>query len=204
MRPLLLPACFAVLLHASFLLTGFVHAPVRYSVIAADQSVELALVAGKSGARAQKAAVAEAAPAANPEPATEQSAATEEILAPIQKQTGPPQQIPSEGMRGEDDFNQAASIGASGGAGGAMGNKPPRYPKAARKLGYEGIVTLLVFVDAAGQAQDVAVQASSGYAMLDEAAVKAIRQWRFEPARRFGMAVEGSVLVPIVFDLEEK
>ncbi len=200
----MLPACFAVLLHASILLTGFVHAPVRYSVIAADQSVELALVAGKHGARAPKAAVAEAAPVVDPTPAVEQSPAAGEILALIQKQTGPPQQIPSEGMTGQDDLNQAASIGASGALGGAMGNKPPRYPKAARKLGYEGLVTLLVSVDAAGQVQDVTVQTSSGYSMLDEAALKAIRQWHFEPARRFGIAVEGTLLVPVVFDLEEK
>ena len=42
---------------------------------------------------------------------------------------------------------------------------------------------------------------SSGTPSLDEAALAAVRQWRFTPARRNGEAAEDVVLVPVSFTL---
>ena len=81
-------------------------------------------------------------------------------------------------------------------------NPAPAYPAMARRNGEEGRVQLSVRVSAQGRAEQVEVRHSSGYARLDEAALSTVRQWRFVPARRGEEAVAASVLVPIVFRLE--
>ena len=82
-------------------------------------------------------------------------------------------------------------------------NPAPPYPPQSRRLGEEGKVILRVFVTADGNAQEVEVKTSSGSSRLDESARKTVRQWKFVPAKRGGVAVESWVLVPIVFKLEE-
>ena len=81
-------------------------------------------------------------------------------------------------------------------------NPAPAYPAMARRNGEEGRVQISVRVSAQGRAEQVEVRHSSGYARLDEAALATVRQWRFVPARRGEEAVAASVLVPIVFRLE--
>jgi protein TonB len=80
-------------------------------------------------------------------------------------------------------------------------NPPPQYPAESRKLGEEGVVLLKVSVTAAGRAADVQLQRSSGYARLDEAALKAVRRWEFKPARVGLTAVACAVEVPVRFGL---
>ena len=65
----------------------------------------------------------------------------------------------------------------------------PLYPSQARRMGWEGTVGLQVLVDIAGNAAKVTVVAGSGYAVLDESAVDAVRRWRFAPARESGRPV---------------
>lgn len=86
---------------------------------------------------------------------------------------------------------------------GSAANPLPRYPTAARRRGVEGTVTLAVRVSADGLPRAVEVARSSGSALLDEAALEAVRRWRFRPARRGAEAVEGRVNVPITFRLVE-
>lgn len=82
-------------------------------------------------------------------------------------------------------------------------NPPPRYPLAARRNGEQGTVTLRVLVDREGMLASVAIEKTSGFALLDNAAREAVRAWRFAPARRGNQAVEAWVLVPVVFRLED-
>jgi protein TonB len=77
----------------------------------------------------------------------------------------------------------------------------PRWPRAAWLAGAEGRVVLRVVVDAAGRAKIVEVEETSGRADFDDAALTAVRQWRFSPARRLGAPVEHAVLVPVRFSL---
>jgi protein TonB len=84
----------------------------------------------------------------------------------------------------------------------AAGNAPPDYPAEARERGWQGRVVLRVEVSAAGLPLDVRISASSGYAMLDQAAWRAVRSWRFVPALRGGVPVTGAVDVPVQFRLE--
>ena len=81
-------------------------------------------------------------------------------------------------------------------------NAPPPYPLIARRKGVEGTVRLKVFVTRDGRPAQVQLDQSSGSPLLDEAALDAVRNWRFVPARRGQDAIESWVLVPIVFELK--
>jgi protein TonB len=81
-------------------------------------------------------------------------------------------------------------------------NPPPAYPAAARRNGIQGTVMLRVEVARDGLPARVEVQKGSGSAHLDNAALEAVKAWRFTPARRGTEAVEGVVTFPIVFRLE--
>lgn len=82
-------------------------------------------------------------------------------------------------------------------------NPPPPYPELARRMGYEGRVGLRIRVSAEGRPAQVEVAESSRHEILDAAAVEAVRQWRFTPARRAGRAVEGEIDVAIRFRLTD-
>ena len=84
----------------------------------------------------------------------------------------------------------------------ALRNEPPAYPRVARQRGQEGIVELRVQVRADGTCGEVVVDKGSGHRVLDRAAVKAVRRWRFRPATRDGRPVDDWIAVPVEFDLE--
>ena len=103
--------------------------------------------------------------------------------------------------------------GAGGGTGGGpyrpeSGIAPPRliyeaqasYPEAARRRGIEGDVILDVVVLANGMVGDIRILRGLGWG-LDEQAVNAVRQWRFDPAVRFGEPVDVMVEVAVEFAL---
>jgi periplasmic protein TonB len=81
-------------------------------------------------------------------------------------------------------------------------NPPPRYPRSARRRGHQGTVLLSVFVDPGGRVDRLKVLASSGYEVLDEAALTAVRKWRFESGHRGDTKVGMWVEVPIRFELQ--
>ena len=80
-----------------------------------------------------------------------------------------------------------------------LNNPPPVYPAISRRLREEGRVLLSVRVTPQGLPEAVDIRQGSGHARLDEAALAAVRQWRFVPARRGETPVMSSVLVPIDF-----
>ncbi|HGY89562.1 MAG TPA: energy transducer TonB [Planctomycetes bacterium] len=77
----------------------------------------------------------------------------------------------------------------------------PRYPRAAVRRKLEGRVVLLVRIDREGRPIEIMIAESSGRTMFDRAAERAVRKWRFTPARRDGVPVEDTVRVPIRFSL---
>lgn len=81
-------------------------------------------------------------------------------------------------------------------------NPAPAYPAMARRMGEQGRVLLRVVVRPDGSPDSVVLKQSSGSARLDEAALDAVRRWRFVPARQGSTPVTAAVLVPIVFSLE--
>jgi protein TonB len=79
----------------------------------------------------------------------------------------------------------------------------PDYPRHARRSGTEGEVVLEVVVDRRGRvARQVRVLDSAP--LFDDAAIDAVRRWRFRPARDArGTAVAVVMEVPLRFVLEE-
>lgn len=59
----------------------------------------------------------------------------------------------------------------------------PAYPEQARLQGWEGKVTVRVEVLTDGIPGDITVKKSSGYPLLDDAAILAIKSWQFIPAK---------------------
>jgi protein TonB len=81
-------------------------------------------------------------------------------------------------------------------------NPPPRYPRIARRRGYEGTVVLEVLVNTEGKVADYRIIRSCGHSVLDTAAMKSIRKWLFEPGMRGDKKVAMWVKVPIRFELK--
>lgn len=82
-------------------------------------------------------------------------------------------------------------------------NPPPTYPLRARQLGQEGSLVLDVEVLPSGRCGQVRMAQSSGHTLLDEASVRAVRQWQFKSGRPLvprAIWVE----IPITFRLTEE
>jgi protein TonB len=110
--------------------------------------------------------------------------------------------------------NSAAGSGA--GSGRNMGNghgqytqartsdaPKPKYPETARRDGKEGRVLLRVLVNEEGRTASVEVNRSSGVESLDQAALEAIKRWRFSPARLGDRPVKSWVRIPVDFRLND-
>ncbi|MBW2004013.1 MAG: energy transducer TonB [Deltaproteobacteria bacterium] len=80
-------------------------------------------------------------------------------------------------------------------------NMSPPYPLLARKRGYQGTVLLEVLVSKDGKAASVQLVRSSGYEILDRAAIKGVRDWLFYPAKGGDELLEMWVKIPIRFTL---
>lgn len=78
-------------------------------------------------------------------------------------------------------------------------NPPPAYPRRLLKRGVEGEVLVRAEVQDDGRCSQVRLKESSGYRQFDEAALSAVRDWRFVPARRGADSVVAWVDVPIEF-----
>jgi protein TonB len=84
-----------------------------------------------------------------------------------------------------------------------LNNPLPAYPMVARRMGWQGRVVLNVEVLESGLPGQIKLHQSSGRDVLDNAAMQAVRGWRFVAARQNGQAVAKSFLVPIPFILKE-
>lgn len=80
----------------------------------------------------------------------------------------------------------------------------PPYPKRAREMGWEGTVVLRVEVQPDGTVGAASVHRTSGYLTLDEAALIAVKRWRFAPPTDGAFSFAAVVDVPVRFDLKEQ
>lgn len=179
-----------------------------YGIRAGSSSVEVTLIA--------------AAPAVPPveeiaEPVQINEVKKSEFVVPEKKAPEKPKVKPSPAIKAAAPVNNSSAIGSGGAAtgtaaAGSIGaasavpdylvNPPPAYPFSSRKLGEEGTVLLAVEISPDGGVNSLSIRNSSGYSRLDEAALKAVRRWRFKPARIGGIAVSDKVEVPIRFALK--
>ncbi len=76
----------------------------------------------------------------------------------------------------------------------------PVYPAQAKTARIEGIVILEVVISTEGTVQRA--QVISGHPLLVQAAVRAVKQYRYKPFRLKGAAVEGVTTVTVPFSLK--
>ena len=76
----------------------------------------------------------------------------------------------------------------------------PEYSEEARKSKYQGVVVLWLIVGADGRPRDMKVLRSLGMG-LDQKAIEAVRQWKFEPAMKDGKPVAVQINVEVNFRL---
>ena len=75
----------------------------------------------------------------------------------------------------------------------------PAYPKSARDRGLEGDVKIRITVDVDGRVTEAAVESSTADPSLTDAAMDAVTQWKFIPAKKMGQPVEASIVIPFRF-----
>ena len=83
---------------------------------------------------------------------------------------------------------------------------PPKYPKDASRYGVEGEVLLLAIVEEDGSVGRLSVISTTATRheslyrpQFEQAALDAVRQWRYEPARRDGKPEAFPITISIAF-----
>jgi TonB family protein len=82
----------------------------------------------------------------------------------------------------------------------AIYSPDPEYTEEARKAKYQGVCVLWLVVGPDGKARDVRVARTLGMG-LDQKAIEAVRQWKFEPATKDGKPVAVQLNVEVNFRL---
>lgn len=82
-----------------------------------------------------------------------------------------------------------------------LNNPRPAYPSISRSRREEGTVLLEVLILANGTVGEVRIKESSGYSRLDQTAMRAVKRWRYLPARRGTETIDYWYLQPIEFAL---
>ena len=136
-----------------------------------------------------------AARAATPAPARSRQAPVEkQSIKKITQKTPPQHQTNSTANRNKKDSSAVLYKGDY------RHQTPPVYPRRALELRQEGRVTLKAEVMQTGRPRGLTIAQSSGYPLLDMAALAAVRQWEFNP--RF-IPQSHWVLVPIRFVIKD-
>lgn len=152
---------------------------------------------------------------ATPQPKPRPKAARPAKLAPT---AAPTKHLPADALASNVPAASAVPVGAASlpaaaaaGAGDAVPviadprfrerPTPPIYPERARRLAQQGEVQIRVLLGLDGDPERIVLWRSSGFDLLDQAALAAVHRWRFAPARRNGDSIRAWVQVPVRFFL---
>ncbi|HEY7501857.1 MAG TPA: TonB family protein [Vicinamibacterales bacterium] len=75
----------------------------------------------------------------------------------------------------------------------------PEYPELARRAGIEGVVILEAVIDVSGRVDQVKVLTS--VPMLNDAAIRAVKQWRYTPTELNGVPVPVLMTITVRFSI---
>jgi protein TonB len=78
----------------------------------------------------------------------------------------------------------------------------PDYPAQARRQHQAGSVILALYINELGSLDKVAIVKSSGFALLDAAAVEAMKESRFRPAYEGNTPTPSRAEVTVTFQIE--
>ena len=80
---------------------------------------------------------------------------------------------------------------------------PPSYPASARKAGAQGTTQITATITTSGRVSSPRVTTSSGNRSLDSAALRAVKKWRFAPAKNgLGQPISYQFTIPVSFRLQ--
>jgi periplasmic protein TonB len=152
-----------------------------------------------------KAAEADTQPARKTDARPAQQARTQPAEQTTEAQPAPPrkQEAPVFDLAGTDSDSNAIAMGnriIPAMQDDRFRNRPPIYPTEAAIRGQHGTVMVVIHVSASGLATGVDVIESSGFGVLDQAAVTAVRKWRFRPAIKEGRPVPFNMPFRFVFE----
>jgi periplasmic protein TonB len=82
-------------------------------------------------------------------------------------------------------------------------DQPQKYPVQAVRERMEGKVILKVLVGLEGEPEEISLKKSSGYELLDRAAITAAKSWTFNAGVKTGIVTRSYLLVPIEFNLAQ-
>ncbi len=122
----------------------------------------------------------------------------ERLLAEVQKNLESPEARLLNELRGKEAAEQAAAQGDRKAR--VIYHVEPRYPDGARAKGIVGKVVLRFTVNHEGHTEAIQVKQSLDPS-LDQAAIEAVREWRFEPAMKNGQVVSMSMEAEVNFNL---
>jgi protein TonB len=218
----------AALLAHALLLFGFRWETAAVPLPAADTAVDVSLVATAPAPAAPPEAAAEPppeptpappppepppVPATTPPPVSEPAPVAQPTPIPIEHpvhhepaKPAHPNSVAKAASPPQATRNTGVASAATGGVSSAVrprSNPKPPYPPEARRLGQQGRVLLEVQVSPDGRATSVSVKRSSGFPILDNAAVQGVERWTFEPARVGGLPTASRADVPVNFALAQ-
>lgn len=124
--------------------------------------------------------------------------------APAQPPPGIAGELPAPAPPGMDEAtadNHPSPAADAGNVGPRPVHRPnPTYPRSALRRGLSGEVLVRAMVGVDGRPRQVEVVRSSSHRSLDQAALRAVRGWRFQPAMQDGQPVVAPVEIPVSFN----
>lgn len=169
---------------------------------------------GKGSAAAEKgtAETAVATVQQQEQPRQPQSSSTSSEAAQSNVKSGEPGGGEGTGAGTGQGSGEGSGSGTGSGSGSGSGvpvtppylvsSTDPRYPPAARNREIEGTVYVKMLVSSGGSVKNAFVARSSGNEALDGAAVEAVYNWNFSPAKdTYGSPVRCYITMPVNFVL---
>lgn len=139
-------------------------------------------------------------PKPKPKPVPKAAPSERAVKAPEpEPEPAPPVQQPVEPRPAEPA--QPAPVVPPRADAGQLSNPAPAYPSLSRRLREEGTVLLEILIKANGSVGEIKLKRTSGFKRLDDAAMRAVAHWRFQPATQAGKAIDFWYEQPIEFDL---
>jgi protein TonB len=143
-------------------------------------------------------------PAESPMVAAEEEAAKpevsesagEDLASQAEKAPGEEQKAQSPQGQSESQGQAAQGVRSYEDLSQMPGNHPPAYPTQARLQRQQGQVVLQYFVTPGGEVSNMKLVKSSGYASLDQEAIRSISQYKYRPGQ------QGWTVHPVNFSLK--
>ncbi|HXO28798.1 MAG TPA: energy transducer TonB [Thermoanaerobaculia bacterium] len=207
------PLAISVLLHVGAIAALVVAGARGPAPDAGERPIDILFLRAARAANGEAEAPAAAASPAERQAARERQAMLDRLVQPTvipgtepaaaaAAAPGTPRPAGAEAPAGETDLPVEAGGGVVSPVLIESSGVTPVYPEEALRAGLEGLVVLEAIVDERGRVgHDIKVVRRLGHG-FDEAAVAAVRQWRFRPATRDGKPIKVRRIFPIVFRLQ--